>query len=175
MSPRSRASAAACCISSMATAPRHSLRCRIRVARRQKSAAKGRRAVLHRSPHPQCPSRQHGCLDGLLRRAVQLPADPLRRYRGPRLRPVFTGAGRPRRPDPDPDQRGCRPIRPDRGISADLSRRGYPAYRQRRKGYLPHRGSPARGRPAVHAVTARHLFREDRCAGCPGRARISNA
>ncbi len=37
----------------------------------------GRRAVLHRSPHPQRPSRPHGCLDRLLRKAFQLPPDPL--------------------------------------------------------------------------------------------------
>ena len=68
------------------------LRCRVRVARRARSAAGGRRAVLSRSPHPQRPSRPHGCLDRLLRKAVQLPADPLLRHRGPRLRPVLPRA-----------------------------------------------------------------------------------
>ena len=34
-------------------------------------------ALLHRSSHPQRPSRPHGCVDRLLRKAVQLPPDPL--------------------------------------------------------------------------------------------------
>ena len=130
----------------------------------QKSAAGRRRAVLSRSPHPQRPSRPHGCLDRLLRKTVQLPADSLLRYRGPRLRPVLAGADQPRRQDPDSDQRGRRRFRPDRGISQRLSRRGHPAHRLRRQGHLPHRRDPARRRPAVHAVAARDLFREDRCA-----------
>src|ERR1700716_3903575 len=47
----------------------------------------------------------------------------------------------PGRQDPDSDQRGRRRFRPDRGISARLSRRRHPAYRLRRAGYLHHRGA----------------------------------
>ena len=64
----------------------------------------GRRAVLSRSPYPQRPSRPHGRLDRLLRKAVQFPPDPLFRHRGPRFRPVLAGADQPRRQDPDSDQ-----------------------------------------------------------------------
>ena len=60
-------------------------------------------------------------------------------------------------------------FRPDRGISQDLSRRGHPAHRLRLQGYLSHRRRLARGRPAVHAGAARHLFREDRCAAAETR------
>ena len=127
----------------------------------------------HRSPHPQRPSRPHGCLDRLLRKTVQLPADPLFRYRGPRLRPVLAGADQPRRQDPDSDQRGRRRFRPDRGISQRLSRRGHPAHRLRRQGYLPHGRNPARRRPAVHAVTARRPISRRSTRGCPGMARTS--
>ena len=67
MFPPSRASAAACCISSIATAPR---------ARPMTSSSngwahrnprpEGAGPILSRSPHPQRPSRPHGCLDRLL-------------------------------------------------------------------------------------------------------------
>ena len=139
------------------------------MARRQRSASRRRRAVLSRSPHPQRPSRPHGCLDRLLRKTVQLPPDPLLRHRGPRLRPVLARADQPGRQDPDSDQRGCRRFRPDRGISQRLSRRRHPAHRLRRAGYLPHRRDAARRRPAVHAVAARNLFREDRRAAAEAR------
>ena len=99
---------------------------------RERPAAGRRGALLHRSPHPQRPSRPHGCLDRLLRKTVQFPPDPLLRYRGPRVRPVLARADQPGRQDPDSDQRGCRRFRPDRGISQRLSRRGHPAHRLRR-------------------------------------------
>ena len=119
---------------------------------------------LSRSPHPQRPSRPHGCLDRLLREALQLPPDPLLRHRGPRLRPVLARADQPRRQDPDSDQRGRRRFRPDRGISEHLSRRGHPAHRLRRRDIYRTVETPARGRPAVHAGAAGDLFREDRRA-----------
>ena len=109
---------------------------RVRMAGRERPAARGRRALLYRSPHPQRPSRPHGCVDRLLRKAVQLPPDPLLRHRGPRFRPVLARADQPGRQDPDSDQRGRRRFRADRGISQHLSRRGHPAHRLRRAGHL---------------------------------------
>jgi len=81
---------------------------------------------------PQRPSRPHGRLDRLLRKAVQLPPDPFLRYRRPRLRPVLARVDQPRRQDPDSDQRGRRRFRTDRGISQHLPWRGHPAHRLRR-------------------------------------------
>ena len=49
---------------------------------------------------------------------------------------VFARADQPGRQDPDPDQRGRRRFRADRGISQHLSRRGHPAHRLRRAGHL---------------------------------------
>ena len=110
---------------------------------------------------------------GFYAKAVQFPPDPLLRHRGPRLRPVLARADQPGRQDPDSDQRGCGRFRTDRGISQHLSRRGHPAHRLRRARHLSHRRKPARGRPAVHAVAARYLLREDRRASAASMARTS--
>ena len=58
------------------------LRRRVRLARRANPRPAGRRLLLPRPPDPQCLSRPHGQVVRLLRKAVQLPADPLLRHRG---------------------------------------------------------------------------------------------
>ena len=54
---------------------------------------------------------------------------------------------------------------PDRGVSAEVSRRGHPAHRGRHRGYLRRHRPPGRQRPGLHAGAARHLLREERRAG----------
>ena len=81
------------------------LRRRVRMARRARPEAGGRRLLLSRPPHPQRLSRQHGQVVRVLPRAVRLQADPLLRHRRQAHR-----AGQPRhhlalRQDPHPAQR----------------------------------------------------------------------
>ena len=79
-----------------------------------------------------------------------------------------------------PDGKIRIPINEDAGDSGQIEEylniyrgEGHPAHRLRREGYLSYRRDVARRWFAVHAVTARHLFREDRCAACTNTARTS--
>ena len=109
---------------------------RVRVARRGRPAAEGRRLLLPRPPHPQCEARQHGQVVRLLCPPVQFPADPLLRYRGKADRPVLARAHQPVRADPHSDQRVGRRAFADRGIPARIQGRRHPAYRGRHRCHL---------------------------------------
>ena len=94
---------------------------------RARSAARGRRAELHRSPHPQRAPRAHGSLERLVREALQLPPDQVLQHRGQTHRTHVARADLAVRKDPHPHQRVPRRQVADRGVPARLQGRGHPA------------------------------------------------
>jgi hypothetical protein len=76
------------------------LRHRFRVPAGRRQASRRRGSQADRSPDAQRLWRPHGLLGGLLRKALQLPRDPLFRHQGRIYRPYLQGADRARRQDP---------------------------------------------------------------------------
>ena len=173
--PPSRASAAACCISSTATAPR---------ARPTTPSSNG---WAHRTRSPQgaglfyldhlTHNVHRGRMDvwtGFYEKLFNFRQIRFFDIEGPRVGPVLARADQPRRQDPDPDQRGCRRSRPDRGIShASIAARASSTSPAAPARHLPHRRDAARRRLAVHAVRRPKPISRRSTRACRSMARTS--
>ena len=108
---------------------------------------------------------------GVLRKAVQLPRDPLLRHRRQEDRAVLARADESLRQDPHPDQRVAGRQVADRGIPARVQGRGHPAHRARRPTTSTHRRRAARPRRRVPGHARDVLRRHRRARRRPQRGR----